>query len=56
MKLYQILNFQFDSVKFFSDLDEAKRYVDVLQETYGEDFYIVELPIVHFAPKRVSDK
>ena len=46
-KLYQIINFQYQPVRMFEDLDDARDYIEELQRTYkDEKFYIVELSIV----------
>lgn len=44
---YKILNFQYQDVKVCDTLDEAKRYIASLKETYDEKFYVVELNIVY---------
>lgn len=50
-KFYQIINFQYQPVRVFQGLDNAKDYVKELQQTYKDVFYIVEMPIVFVAPK-----
>jgi len=45
--LYQILNDQYQNVKVFDTLDEAKRYINSLKEIYTEKFYIVELKVLY---------
>lgn len=49
-KFYQIINNQYQPVRVFQGLDNAKEYVKELQQTYKEAFYIVEMPIVFAAP------
>jgi hypothetical protein len=48
--LYKIINDQYQDVKVFKTLDEAKRYINVLKEgAYSsETFYVVELKVVYF--------
>lgn len=48
---YQIINFQFQSVRVTEILDAAKAYIVELQKTYtDEGFYVVEMPIIYVAP------
>lgn len=48
-KLYQIINFQFDSVRFFKSLEEAKDYITTLQKTYPDEaFYVIELEVAFY--------
>jgi hypothetical protein len=46
--LYQIINDQFEPEITFLSLDDAKRYIATLQETYDSGYYVVELPVVYF--------
>lgn len=47
-KLYQVINFQFDTVKTFGSLDAAKAHVDDLRTSFkDEGFYVVELAIAY---------
>lgn len=47
-KLYQVINFQFDSVKTFESLDAAKAHVDELRTQFkDEGFYVVELAVAY---------
>lgn len=45
-KLYQILNFQFQHVITFDNLDEAKKHLLNLKESFSDKFYILELNVV----------
>jgi hypothetical protein len=54
-KFYQILNYQFDSVKIFKDQGEAMAYAKQLQTIQGgaysdETFYVIELNVVGTYP------
>lgn len=47
-KLYQVINFQFDTVKTFESLDAAKAHVDGLRTSFkDEGFYVVELSVAY---------
>lgn len=46
-RLYQIFNYQHDPIKVFDTLDEAKRYIAALKETYNETFYVIELTVAY---------
>ncbi len=47
-KIYQIINFQYQVVQSFPDLEAAKHYIASLAQNYpGENFHVVELAVVY---------
>jgi hypothetical protein len=46
MKFYLVNNSQHQPVQTFGSVDEAKRHIAALRETYDENFYVVELTVV----------
>jgi len=57
IKLYQVINFQFDIVATFKSFDAAKARVDELRKSYSnEGFYVIELTIVYSSfPKEKNE-